>query len=165
MTSFGFNVGETKPQAAFDPLPPGWYAMRVIKTEQVDGKSPGTGQMLKVEFEIIEHAHPEVANRKVWANYCHQHENRQTRSIARSQIAAICHSVGKPNAQNTDEILGGELRVKLSVSPADGKYEARNEAKGFKSLSEVVEPPTSAPSGTTPSVPTSTPPKSQPWKR
>lgn len=166
MTQFGFNVGETKAQVAFDPLPPGWYAMRINKAEEA--MSEKAGRMLKVEFEIVEHAHPEFASRRAFANFCHHHDNKQTRDIARAQIAAICQSIGKPNASTIDEMLGCELRVKLSVVPPKDGYDARNETKGFKSLSEVVEPTAAAPTTASASAASAAPtevPKKQPWKR
>lgn len=168
MTSFGFDVGGTKPQTSFAPLPPGWYAMRVTKVDEVMSPKPGTGgRYLKLTFEIIDHAHPDYAGRMVWANFFHLHDSKQTRDIARGQIAAICHAVGKPNAQSTEEILGGELRVQLKVTPATEQYEAKNEARGFKSLSDVVEQQPSAPAtagGSTTTAPAAGKP-SQPWKR
>jgi len=174
MNGFGFDTHTTKPSAAFDPLPPGWYAMRVIKAEQVDGRNPGTGQMLKVAFEIIEHAHPEHAGRQVYANFCHQHDNKQTRDIARSQIVAILHAIGKPSAVAVDDLLGGELRVKLTAQPAKDGYDAKNETRGFKALSDVEQPamvaasapaqaaaPTQAAAKTAAAASTAR----QPWKR
>lgn len=173
MTAFGFDVGSTKPSVAFDPLPPGWYAMRVVRAEEAVSEKPGTGgKYIKVEFEIMEHAHPEFAGRKVFANFFHLHDNKPTRDIARANIAAICQAVGKRDAKTTEEILGGELRVKLKVSPPsqDGKYDARNEAKDFRALSDVVEAPRPAAGGATQtaapasaSAPAAA--NKQPWKR
>lgn len=169
MTGFGFDVTTAKPSASPDPLPPGWYAMRVLGAMQVQGKSQGTGQMLKIEFEVLEHAHPQYARRKVFANFCHQHDNRQTRDIARSNIAAILHAIGKPTATSIDDMLGCELRVKLNVQPASNGYEAKNEAKGFKSLADV-EPAQAAPASepvaaAAPKPAAAASPARQPWKR
>lgn len=169
MTNFGFDVSSTKPQVAFDPLPPGWYAMRVNKAEVVQSQKEGVGEMLKVEFEIIEHAHPEFASRRAFLTLCHHHDKKQVREIARAQIKAICDAIGKPNASTIDEMLGGELRVKLSVQPAKDGYDARNDTKGFKALTEVVEAPAAAGASGMITASTTTTPnatsKSQPWKR
>lgn len=134
MTSFGFDTANTKPAASFDPMPPGWYAMRISKAEQVEGQKAETGLMLKVELEVIADRHVDFANRKVWCNFCCHHQSQQTREIARSQVASILEAIGKKGASSIDDMLGGELLVKVSVRPADGTYDARNEAKGFKAL-------------------------------
>lgn len=159
MTNFGFDVSNTKPSAAFDPLPPGWYAMRIAAAEVVTPKSGGR-DMLRVQFEIIEQAHPEFAGRKVFTNFNHLHDNKQTREIAQSQIAAICQAIGKPNATTVEQMLGGELLVKLTAKPAENGYDARNETRGFKALTDVqaqAAPKPMAAAGA------ASPPK-QPWK-
>lgn len=158
MTSFGFDVGDTKPQAAFDPLPPGWYAMRIAKSDIGFGKNEESGKMLKIEFECID---ANYAGRRAFTTLCHQHPNKQTKDIARAQIAAIAQAIGRPTASTSDEFLGGELRVKLSVKAADGTYDARNECRGYKGLSEAVpdEKPAAAPAAPV------APAGKQPWKR
>lgn len=166
MAQLGFDVSSTKPQAAFDPIPPGWYAMRINKADVVVGQKAGTGEMLKVEFEVIEHAHPDQAGRRVFANFCHQHDNKQTRDIARAQIAAIGQSIGKPSMNDTEEMLGGELRVKVGVQPAKDGYDARNEVKGFKALSDVdVAAPAASTPAAKPAQASAPAASKQPWKR
>lgn len=165
MTSLGFDVGNTKPQAAFDPLPPGWYAMRIAKSDVGIGKNSESGQMLKLEFEIMDSQHPELTGRRAFTTLCHQHPSKQTRDIARSQIAAIAQAIGRPTASMSDDFLGGELRVKLSVKAADGTYEARNECKGYKGLAEPVDATPPAAGGPPAGGAPATAPKQQPWKR
>lgn len=164
MTSFGFDVQNTNPSVAFDPLPPGWYAMRIIGAEIAPGKNPDTGPMARITFEIMDDRHPQFARRKVFVNLCHQHQtNEQTRNIARANIAAIMKAIGKPHGNTTDDMLGGELQVKLTVSPAKDGYDARNDARGFRGLDESVSEPAPA---AAPAAKAGAPaPKAQPWKR
>lgn len=167
MTSFGFDVGNTKPQLAFDPIKDGWYAMRIANAETCESKSPEAGTGIKITFEIMESVHPELSGRRVFLRLYHQHKtNKQTRDIARAQIAAIAHAIGRPTASNTDDFLGTELRVKVKAKPADGQYEASNDVKGFKGLNEAVDEaaPAAAAAGA-PAATSSGTPKTSPWKR
>lgn len=162
MTSFGFDVAGTKPSTTPAPLPTGWYSMRISAADVAS--SERAGDMVKVTFEVLENVHVEFAGRKAFANFCHQHPtNAQTREIARGQISAICHAIGKPNATAVEEMLGGELKVRLVAVPAKDGYDAKSEPKGFKSLNEATDAPPAA--GTTkPSVGAAAAPKQQPWK-
>lgn len=163
MSDLGFNVGETAPSVAFDPLPPGWYAMTIIKAEIAH--SDKAGEMLKIEFEIDERAHSEYSGRKAWTNLCHHHEKKQVRDIARSQIAAIAQAIGRPNLGQVGEMLGGELQVKLSVRPAEGQYEARNETKGFRAIGDSTDDAPSAATNAKSASHADAKPARQPWKR
>jgi hypothetical protein len=157
---FGFDVSNTKAQTPFEPLPDGWYAMRIAKAEKLMSKDEANGEMLKLTFEIDENKVPAHAGRRVFKYLCHHHQNQQTREIARAQIAAIFESIGKKGAATLDAMLGAELQVKLKAKPAKDGYEASNEASGFRA-------PGSAPaSGTTAAAHagnTGTP--RAPWKR
>jgi len=164
MVSFGFDVGSTKPNTSFDPIKDGWYAMRVNKVDvspASDGKD-GRGDMLKVEFCVTD-AHPEFAGRLVWENFCHMHDKQQTRNIARAQLAAIMHAIGRPDSTDTDDMLGCELRVKVATQPPKDGYDARNITKGYKALSESTDAP--SPAAKPAPGAAAAPAAKQPWKR
>lgn len=164
MSTFGFDTANTAAaRPSFEPMKPGWYAMRITQADIVGGKSANVGQMLKITFECIDQREPAYVNRKVFANLCHQHENKQTREIAQGQIVTILDSIGKHGATSVDAMLGGELQVKLAVRPADGTYDARNEVKGFRALDAADGAPAPA-SGTKPASAPS-PQAARPWAK
>lgn len=169
MTSFGFDVGNTAPSTgSLPPLPPGWYAMRIVRAEAATSEKPGAGgSYIKMEFEIIDHLHVEFAGRKAFVNFFHLHDNKQTREIARGQIAAICQAVGKRDATTTDDVLGGELLVQLKVVPPsqDGRYDAKNEPRGFKPMDGAPAPAASAPASSPKPAAAPAANTKQPWKR
>lgn len=136
MGNLNFNAADVPPATAFDPLPPGWYSMRIIGAEIT--VSEKAGEMLKIEHEIDEHAHPEYANRKAFNNLCINHPNDKPREIARRTLSAIAHAIGKLQIADSVDLLGATLRVRLKAVPAKDGYDARNEVAGYKSLSEDV---------------------------
>lgn len=149
MSDFGFDTSSIPAATPFEVIPPAWYAMRIVHAEQVDGQKESTGRMLKVTFEVTD-KHPEYVNRKVFANFCTHHESTQTREIARSQVAAILKAIGKKGASSIEVLLGAELMVKVAVRPAEGQYEARNDAKGYKPLSAAAPAARPAPAAGAP---------------
>jgi hypothetical protein len=163
MTSneFGFDTANTKAQTSFDPLPDGWYAMRISKAEKVMGKTEATGEMLKLTFEIDENKAPQFAGRRVFTNFCLHHENQQTREISRGQVAAILESIGKKGATTLDVLLGAELQVKVKAKPAQNGYDASNEARGFRALGAS----TAAPAAANVAAPAAGSAPRAPWKR
>lgn len=161
MGNLNFDATNVAPNSAFDPLPPGWYAMRIIGAELVPNEK--AGEMLKLTHEIDEEKHPEYAGRLVWSNLCINHPNETPREIARRTLSAIAHAIAVLNITDTNDLLGRSLRVKLKAMPAKDGYDARNEVSGYRSLAEgdggAAPTPTSAP--TKSAAPAATPS----WKK
>lgn len=145
MVELNFDANTVAPSTSFDPLPPAWYPMVITRADIVPSKSADAGDMLRLELEVDEHRRPEFKGRKVWPTLCINHAKQQTREIARSQLSAIAHAVGKLQLTDTDDLLGCGLLVKIAVVPKTDQYDAKNEAKGYKSLEEMAEAAPSAP--------------------
>lgn len=160
MGNLNFDASGIAPTTAFDPLPDGWYAMRIIESDMATSEK--AGDMLKLRLEIDESHHPELANRSVFDRLCLNHPtSSQAREIAQRTLSAICHSIGKLQISDTEELLGQSLRVKVKAIPArttpDGKsYDATNEVKGYKAIGEAVEHTPSPASTTTTAKPAAT---------
>lgn len=175
MGNLNFDASGIAPTTAFDPLPDGWYAMRIIESDMAPSEK--AGDMLKLRLEIDESQHPELANRSVFDRLCLNHPtSSQAREIAQRTLSAICHSIGKLQISDTEELLGQSLRVKVKAIPArttpDGKsYDATNEVKGYKAIGEAVEAaPTPAATTTTAkpaatSAPAAARPATPSWKK
>ena len=126
MTGFGFDVGSTEASTPMDPIPAGWYACTITRAEAKH--SDTAGEMLNVAFEVVPDYHPDFPRRYVWSLFCHHHPTSdKARNIARSNIAAICRAVGKPNAVGYDELLGERLLVKVKIQPARDSADALTE--------------------------------------
>lgn len=147
---FGFNVSSVQPQQSFDLLPPGHYLCRIVRAEGRHGAKPETGEMLSVEFEVLD---PQYQGRKLWSMLCVNHQSEKVRQIAQQQLSSICHAIDRVSASCASDIIGHDLMVKVKVKPAEGQWEARNECAGY----------TAAPKGGGSVAPAA--PKAQPWKR
>jgi hypothetical protein len=143
MASFDFDAS-TIPTTdkSYEVLPAGWYTASVTGAEVKQTKS-GTGQYLRVEYTI---SGPTGAGRKVWSNYNVRNENPKAESIGREQLAELCRCVGLARVNDTDQLLGCNVSVKLKVREASNGYDAQNEVQGHKSLEGSATPaPAAAP--------------------
>lgn len=97
------------------PVPPGEYNVVIAATEYKESKR-GTGGYLRMQYKISDGPHN---GRSVFDNLNLWHEQQNTRYIAQSRLKAIAKAVGHPNPnfiRNTDELLGGRMLVRVSVS-------------------------------------------------
>jgi hypothetical protein len=158
MASFDFNPSDVPAtEKSFEVLAPGWYTASVTGAEVKATKS-GTGQYLRVEYTI---SGPSGAGRKVWSNYNVRNENPKAESIGREQLAELCRCVGLARVNDTDQLLGANVSVKLKVRDAANGYEASNEVQAHKAL-EGSAPP--APAAAKAAAPAKAGPK-PPWAK
>jgi hypothetical protein len=141
---FDFNPSDVPAtEKSFEVLPAGWYTASITGAEVKATKS-GTGQYLRVEYTI---SGPSGAGRKVWSNYNVRNENPKAESIGREQLAELCRCVGLARVNDTDQLLGANVSVKLKVREASNGYEAQNEVQGHKSLEGSATPAPAAAKG------------------
>jgi hypothetical protein len=134
---FDFNPSDVPvTEKSFEVLPPGWYTASITGAEVKATKS-GTGQYLRVEYTI---SGPSGAGRKVWSNYNVRNENPKAESIGREQLAELCRCVGLARVNDTDQLLGANVSVKLKVREASNGYEAQNEVQAHKALEGSAPP-------------------------
>lgn len=127
-----FDATNVNPTMSFDVLPPNWYAATI---EDVDEKTTKAGDLAaNFKFKIDETVHPEIGGRVLFSLLNLNHPNDKVREIAERELSAICHAVGVLHLKNTDALLCRKLAIKVTVKPAEGQYEARNEVKGYDSF-------------------------------
>ena len=137
MASFDFDASSVPTtEKNFEVLAPGWYTASISGAEVKATKS-GTGQYLRVEYTI---SGPTGAGRKVWSNYNVRNENPKAESIGREQLAELCRCVGLARVNDTDQLLGAHVSVKLKVREASNGYDAQNEVQGHKALEGSAPP-------------------------
>lgn len=155
---FDFNPSDVPAtDKSFEVLAPGWYTASITGAEVKATKS-GTGQYLRVEYTI---SGPSGAGRKVWSNYNVRNENPKAESIGREQLAELCRCVGLARVNDTDQLLGCNVSVKLKVREASNGYEAQNEVQAHKSLEGSATP---APAAAAPKAAPKAGPK-PPWAK
>lgn len=129
-----YDANQHEPNATFDPITPGWYAMQIIKSEVAKTKD-GQGQFLKLTFEMIEAAHPDLKGRQCWDRLNLWNRSQQAVDIANGTLSAICRAIGQMAPwEDTTVLHSRPLAVKLKIRPADGNYDASNDISGYDAV-------------------------------
>ena len=130
-----FDARNVEPAAALDPIPAGWYTAQ-ITTSDIKPTSNGAGAYLELVLEVLEGP---FAKRKLYDRLNLQNNNQTAVEIAYRTLSAICHATGVIVVQDSQQLHGKPLQVKVSLRAAgpgsDGKnYDASNEIKGYKAM-------------------------------
>jgi len=134
MALINFDANTVAPQEAFQPLPAGWYPAQITGSE-VKATKDGHGSYLALELTILG---GQYNNRKVFDRLNLHNANETAVEIARKTLSAICHAVNVMQVQDSQELHGKPLEVKLNVKPErtenGNTYDPTNEVKGYRGI-------------------------------
>jgi len=134
-----FNVNELPVgNNNFEPLPAGWYSATISQSELKDTKA-GNGQYIKLRFDITGPTHQ---GRVVFGNLNIKNPNPKAEEIGRTELGNIMRAIGLAKVTDTDQLIGGELVIKLEVKH-DETYPVIPAAD--KSTAPVAAPTKAAP--------------------
>ncbi|MFZ4744731.1 MAG: DUF669 domain-containing protein [Limnohabitans sp.] len=114
----------------FEPLPEGWYNSTITGAEIKPTKA-GDGKYIAVKYTITGPSHQ---GRVVFGNLNIKNASTKAEEIGRQQLGEIMRAIGLAKVTDTDQLIGGNLGIKLVVKTGD--Y-AGNEIKAFRALSGV----------------------------
>lgn len=178
--AFNFDATNAPTSAPLDPLPAGWYNVKIIETEAKQTAANDGQAYLKLTLEVLDGP---FAGRKVFDQLNLWNNNPTTVEIAYKTMATIQHSIGLLRIEHTDQLLNIPLKAKVKLTPArtetnpDGTpgkhYEAKNDVRGYDAYNsnhEVVAAPAGGVAGApigqapwaAPGAPASAPPQPQP---
>jgi hypothetical protein len=146
-----------------DALPNGWY---VFIAKEMEVKPGDNGWSLSTMFEVVEPA--QFKGRKAFHNFNMENTSEKAQNIGRAQLSALCYGVGHLDiVTDTALLYDRPFKGKVAFKPAEGQYQAKNEFKAFKPMSEdVVLGPsggaTPAKGAQAPTGPAGFPPPAQP---
>ena len=111
----------------FDPLPEGWYSSTISSAELTSTKA-GDGSYIAIKYTITGPTHQ---GRVVFGNLNIKNPSQKAEEIGRQQLGDVMRAIGLAKVRDTDQLIGGQLSIKLSVKT--GEY-AGNEVKGYKAI-------------------------------
>jgi hypothetical protein len=146
-----FSVGDL-PQSDrnYDLIPEGWYRAKITEAKLGPTKS-GTGEKIDVRYDILG---PTQQGRVIFGSLNIRNQNATAESIGRQQLGEIMRAIGLDRIENTDQMIGGELQIKVKVKQptekdkAAGYDQPKNDIAGFKApegRSAPLPPPSAAP--------------------
>ena len=118
-----------KSERNFEPLPAGWYTATIGGAE-VKATKAGTGEYIAVRYDITGPSHQ---GRVVFGNLNIKNANPTAEAIGYQQMGELMRAIGLPRIDDTDQLVGGQLQVKLDVRKSE-QYGDSNDVKAFKSL-------------------------------
>jgi hypothetical protein len=128
-----FNV-DTLPVGTsnFEPLPEGWYNAAITGAE-IKLTKAGDGKYIACKYTITGPTHQ---GRVIFGNLNIKNASTKAEEIGRQQLGEIMRAIGLAKVQDTDQLIGGNLGIKLSLKTGD--Y-AGNEVKGYRALSNPAQ--------------------------
>lgn len=146
MALLNINIQDLPESQSFEPIPEGWYQANIAGAELKQTKN-GNGEYLAIRYDILG---PQYQGRVIFGNVNLKNINSKAEEIGRRQLGDLMRACGLKNLQDSDQLLGHNVQIKVKVSePRDG-YDAQNQINGFKSLNESPKPAPTVSQKTTP---------------
>lgn len=137
----GFTADELpESRGDYEPLPEGWYSAEIGDAE-IRVTKDGTGQYIRCRYNITG---PTKAGRVVFGNLNIMNKSQKAEEIGRQQLGELMRCIGLGRIEDTDQLIGCPLQIKLSIRPAENGYAAQNEVRGFR-VAEGAAPAKAAP--------------------
>jgi hypothetical protein len=111
----------------FEPLPAGWYTAAITGAE-IKATKMGDGKYIACKYTITGPSHQ---GRVVFGNLNIKNPSTKAEEIGRQHLGEIMRAIGLAKVTDTDQLIGGNLQIKLEVKTGD--Y-AGNEIKGYKAI-------------------------------
>lgn len=150
MAQLNFNAAEVAPDAGYgDPLPDGWYNVMADDSEvKPASNNASTGNcFLSMRFVVLD---GDFKGRKLFTRFNIRNSNPVAQEIAYKQLSAVAHAVGVLMVQDSMQLHGIPLKVRVKVvsgqlkdkqNPAAGVYDPSNDIVSYKNINEVVQQP------------------------
>jgi hypothetical protein len=160
-------------EQSFEPLPAGDY-IAVIENSDYLPNSQGTGNMLKLTYQIIDGP---MKGKKLFENLNLENKNQQAEQISRRALNAICLACGvQGELKDSAQVHNIPLKIVVGVRPdnrAGMEGQIQNNIKKHLPLKEdqqpavqeTDEPAAKAPAKKTAAPAATTAKKDPPWKR
>jgi len=126
----GFTTEGQAEMDDFDAIPAGKYVASIIKSEMKDNKA-GTGSFLNLHFKIQD---GQFKDRLVFTNLNLNNPSDQAVAIARKELTSIVKACGKISIEDSEELHGIEMEIKVAVRSATPNFPEGNDIKGYKAL-------------------------------
>ena len=122
---FTITTAELPESQEYGVLPAGEYSVKVKSCEPKATKK-GDGKYLKLAYEVTGPTH---IGRIIFSNLNIQNPNPKAEEIGRRELGDLLRAINLQSLEDTDQLIGGNCMVKISVSPATEFYDEGNDVK------------------------------------
>lgn len=155
---FDVNDMPAQEDRDFSPLPEDEYLVE-IKTAEIKATKAGTGKYINLRLDVID---GKYTKRVLFAIINIKNDSDVAEKIGRSQLGEIMRSNNIATLQDTDQLIGTTMIVRVVISEYKG--EKKNEVKGYRSSSGASPMPKAASASEAPTEPAAAG-KAPPWAR
>ena len=141
-----FNAKDNEKMGSFDPIPAAWYLAEIKKTEMKATKAK-TGHYLSGQLVILE---GEEKGRYLFFLLNLDNPNPVAVDIAQKELASICEACGLDEIEDSTELHGIPMAVRVVIKPGSGGYPPKNEIKAYKAEADMPESEEDSPFGDDP---------------
>jgi hypothetical protein len=156
MLPSSFSSNDHEKLGDYSALEPGEYLAKIVKTEIKESQNNRRNKYWKLEFVVIE---GQYKDRKLWTNLNLINTNAQAVEIANKELATICEAAGKHNIDDTDELIGIPMKIRVKKTPATASYPEGNNINGYSAAEGYAQPQAAAAATTEPAEA-----KKKPWE-
>ena len=114
-------------------IPAGWYEV-LISSTQLKQTKVRTGEYIALCYKVLGPAHK---GRVIFGNLNIRNPNPKTQDIGIQQLGELMRAIGLASVEDTDQLIGGHLEVKVHISEASGGCDFSNYVSGFRAIKVV----------------------------
>jgi hypothetical protein len=124
-----FNAAENEKMGDFSAIPADDYVAKIVNSEMKETKNKD-GHYLQLNFQVID---GEFNGRMIFERLNIQNKNSQTVEIAQKTLATICELCNVDLLDDSEQLHGVPMVIRVTVKEATAQYSEQNEIKGYES--------------------------------
>lgn len=121
------NTPDNNETSGFSVIPEGTYIAQIVKSEWKETKAKD-GQYINFHMKIVE---GEFSGRMVFENLNMVNKNPIAVDIAKRTLNSICQACGVSNVEDTEELHGIAMEIKVKIREGQGDWPDQNEVAAY----------------------------------
>lgn len=130
-----FNAKDNDKMGGFDPIPESWYLVEVMKSEY-KATNAKTGHYLTCQMQVLE---GEYKGRYVFNLLNLDNPNSVAVEIGQKELASMCEACGIDELEDSTELHGIPMAVRVVIKAGSGGYPPKNEIKAYKTEGDMPD--------------------------
>jgi len=114
----------------FELIPAGWYEVS-ISSAQLKQTTAGTGEYIALRYNVLGPTHQ---SHVIVGKLNIRNPNLKTQDVGIQQLGELMRAIGLASVEDTDQLIGGHLEVKVNISEASGGCDFSNYVSGFRAI-------------------------------
>ena len=114
----------------FEPIPAGWYEVSISSTQLKQTKAR-TGEYIALRYDVLGPAHQ---GRVIFGKLNIRNPHPHIQDIGIQQLGELMRAIGLASVEDTDQLIGGHLEIKVKISETNGGCDFSNYVSNFRAI-------------------------------